>query len=229
MEQLLYFIMFVVYVGYSIYQSFQKESGDKKIVQDWENQPLEGEKSIEEMLAEYLDPKKEAVAQVPKKEPVALPVNSDEDAGSEGGKSLVQRMREIPQANNRRERERRKLEVDGDDTLHQQDNEDEEEEMILSPREEFRQRQEEERQAEAAKNTMSPREEYEMLAAERRKERESLHTPVERRKVNIRDQKQLDDINEIYSRKRTKKKSSFKFNARDAIVYQIIMKRKYGR
>lgn len=226
MEQLLYFIMFVVYVGYSIYQSLQKEGGDKKIVQDWENQPLEGEKSIEELLAEYLDPKKEAAAQAPKQKPVALPVDSNEGDNPEEGKSLAQRMREMPDSNDRKERERKKLEIDGDDTLQQ---EEEEDEMILSPREEFRQRQERERQAEAAKNTMSATEEYEMLAAERRKERESLHTFVEREKVNIRDQKQLNEINEIYSRKRSKKKGNFKFNARDAIVYQIIMKRKYGR
>ena len=45
---------------YSIYQSVQKESEDKKIVEDWEGQPEADEKSIEELLEEYLNPQKAA-------------------------------------------------------------------------------------------------------------------------------------------------------------------------
>lgn len=220
MENLFYWIIFVFYIVYSIYQSFQNEQENKKVVQDWEGKPMAGEKSIEEMLAEYLEPKREAAA-APKKEPAVVPSTGEDDTYSqEGGRSLAQELREIP-GSDRKERERIKLEIDGDDTI-------DEEEEGLSPAEAYRRRREKERAKEQATKTLSAVEEYELLAAQRRKEREDLHATVqEREQVIIRDKKQLEDINKIYSRKKVSKKGGFKFNARDAIVYQIIMNRKY--
>lgn len=235
MEQILYFIVFIIYIVYSIYQSVQKESEDKKIVEDWEGQPEADEKSIEELLEEYLNPQKaaenKAKAEAMKEQEDAskvLPVGENASEKSiEGKKSLAQELREAPQAaaNSYREKERKKLTIDGDDT--QKDRERE-----LSPTEELKERLEKERKEREAKGKeLSAAEEYELSRIERAKERDSFLSSVkEREKVNIKDQKQLDDVNKIYGDKRQKKgllKKSFKFNAKDAIIYQIIMNRKH--
>ncbi len=229
MEQLLYFIVFIIYIVYSIYQSVQKESEDKKVVEDWEGQPEVGEKSIEEMLEEYLNPNKKAeqvVAAEEEAEPIAAPVDAkraDDKSLKDSRKPFSQELREIPQASSYREKERRKINIDGDDTQKGREKE-------LSPTEEFNQRLEKERKEEAAKGKqLSAVEEYELLKKERASERDSFLSSVnlQREKVIIKDQKQLDDVNKIYGEKQSAKRKDFKFNGRDAIIYQVIMNRKY--
>lgn len=242
MEQVLYFIVFIIYVVYSIYQSLQKESPDKKLVEDWEGEPEVGEKSIEEMLEEYLNPQKaaenkakteaaQAAAEAKEKEdevPKVLPVDAkraDDKSLKDSRKSLAQELREIPQASSYREKERKKISIDGDDTQKGREKE-------LSPTEELNQRLEKERKEELAKGKrLSAVEEYELLKKERASERDSFLSSVnlQREKVIIKDQKQLDDVNKIYGEKKKKssKRKRFKFNGRDAIIYQIIMEKKF--
>lgn len=243
MEQVLYFIVFIIYVVYSIYQSVQKENQNKKVVEDWEGQPEVGEKSIEEMLEEYLNPQKAAenkakaeaaAAKAQRKieeeeETEVLPTSvdakrADDKSLKDSRKSLAQELREIPQANNYREKERRKINIDGDDTQKEREKE-------LSPTEELNQRLEKERKEELAKGKrLSAVEEYEALKKERASERDGFLKSVnlQREKVIIKDQKQLDEVNKIYGqKKKTSKRKRFKFSGRDAIIYQIIMEKKF--
>lgn len=240
MEQVLYFIVFIIYVVYSIYQSVQKENQDKKVVEDWEGQPEVGERSIEEMLEEYLNPQKAAenkakaeaaaAAEAEAMEedaPKVLPVDAkraDDKSLKDSRKSLAQELREIPQANNYREKERRKINIDGDDTQKGREKE-------LTPTEELNQRLEKERKEELAKGKrLSAVEEYELLKKQRASERDGFLSSVnlQREKVIIKDQKQLDEVNKIYGqKKKTSKRKRFKFSGRDAIIYQIIMEKKF--
>jgi len=218
MEQVLYFIVFIIYVVYSIYQSVQKESQDKKVVEDWEGQAAPDERSIEEILSEYLEPKRE----VPIEEATAAATASQELDEAEERRSLAQELREMPHANNYRERERRKINIDGDDTIGNEKTE-------LSPTEELRQRLAKEKAEEKEVGELSAAEEYKLLAAERMKERNVFRSTanLDREKVNIKDQQQLDKINEVYGQQKNRKNRPFNFNGRDAIIYQIIMKKKF--
>ncbi|MEZ4885671.1 MAG: hypothetical protein R3E32_13140 [Chitinophagales bacterium] len=246
MEQLLYFIVFIIYIVYSFYQSVQKENKSKEVVEDWEGQPEADEKSIEEILSKYLEPKKEVkpepvVEQKPEPEPVSAK-RADDKSLKESRRAFVQELREIPQANTYRDKERRKIRIDGEDQdskgktlspteeLNQRLEKERKEGRELSPKEEFNQRLEQERKEQLAKGKeLSAVEEYKILAAERARERDDFLSSVnlQREKVIIKDQKQLDDVNKIYGEKEVTEKRRFKFNAKDAIIYQVIMERKF--